>query len=79
MEKYFYIEELCPVCHYRGLFPAVYEKTGEGYRKRRMCCRILEEGRCHLPQEECQAFAALPELLPRDQEWKLCENLLGRE
>lgn len=78
MEKYYYVEELCPVSHYRGLFPAAYEKTEEGYRKRGMSCQLAAEGRCG-QSAECPVSLAAPGLLPKDLEWKLCEKLLGRE
>lgn len=77
MEKYYYIEELCPLSHYRGLFPVAYEKTEEGYRKKAMACRLVEDGTCRQPAE-CSAFRAASVLLEKEQEWKLCEELLGR-
>lgn len=77
MEKYFYIEELCPLCHYRGLFPAVYERDGEGYRRKAMVCRQVEDGKCQ-QSAGCPVFLAAPEQIPRELEWKMCDQLLGR-
>jgi hypothetical protein len=78
MEEYYYIEELCPVYHYRGLFPVAYEKDGETYRKKGMYCQLVAEGKCK-KSRECAAWMAAPDTLDPSLSWRLQEKPFGRE
>lgn len=75
-KKYYYQEGLCPLCHYNGLFPVVYEKTPDGYKKQSMDCSLIREGKC-AAFGDCPVFSEAMDQVPGELEWKLREKRLG--
>lgn len=73
---YDYIEGMCPVSGYRGLYPLIYEIAANGkYEKQRMDCNDANSS-C---KKTCPLFEETEMFLPERCEWKLRDKKIDEK
>ena len=74
MDKYWYGEGMCKALHYRGLYPMTYTSDdGRTFNKKCMCCQMITDGRCQIPNDQCDVFNNSPTEM--ENHWQLRNKL----